>query len=221
MTEEKINVGEISDQEMGVFETMYNCRAMRKLEAEPVPEELLVKLIEAGNQAPSGSNMQRARWIVVRDPDQKKRLAELNKKSVEAYIGPQSGRPTALPHQSADKRQRMLAAVMWQAEHMHQVPALIIACMLFDEEPSALDRARAGGSIWPGIQNVLLAARALGLGAAPTTLGLVDRDAAKAVLGLPSNMEAFCLIPVGYPMGNFGPVTRLPVGKTMQWDRWE
>ena len=115
----------------------------------------------------------------------------------------------------------MLNAVLWQADHMHEIPALIIACMLFDEEPSAADRARAGGSIWPGVQNVLLAARALGLGAAPTTLGLVDREAAKRVLGLPARMEAYCLIPVGYPLGNFGPVTRMPVGETMKWDRWD
>jgi len=206
--------------EMGIFETMYNCRAMRKIKTDEVPEELLLKLVAAGDQAPSGSNLQRARWIVVRDRDQKAALAELNKKSVEAYIGPQAGRPASLPHQSAEKRQRMLSAVLWQAEHMAEIPALIIACMLFDEEPSDLDRARAGGSIWPGVQNVLLAARALGLGAAPTTLGLVDRKAAKAALGLPPEMEAFCLIPVGYPMGNFGPVTRLPVEETMRWDRW-
>ena len=207
--------------EMGVFETLYNCRAMRKLEPDEVPEELLVRLIDAANQAPSGSNMQRARWIVVRDPAQKAALAELNRTSVEAYIGPQSGRAEALPHQSADKRQRMLNAVLWQAEHMAEIPALIIACMLFDEEPSAAARGMAGGSIWPGVQNLLLAARALGLGAAPTTLGLVDRDAAKEVLGLPPEMEAFCLIPVGWPKGNFGPVTRLPVAETLRWDRWE
>ena len=207
--------------EMGIFETLYNCRAMRKIKPDEVPEELLVKLVAAGDQAPSGSNLQRARWIVVRDHDQKAALAELNKKSVEAYIGPQTGRPVSLPHQSAEKRQRMLNAVLWQAEHMAEIPALVIACMLFDEEPSDLDRARAGGSIWPGVQNLLLAARALGLAAAPTTLGLVDRKAAKAVLGLPPEMEAICLIPVGYPMGNFGPVTRLPVEETMRWDRWD
>ena len=206
--------------ELGIFEAMYNCRAMRKLKPDPVPEELLLKLVEAGNQAPSGSNLQRARWIIVRDPDQKAALAKLNKASVDAYIGPQSGRPAALPHQTADKRQRMLNAVIWQAEHMHEIPALIIACYVFDEEVSDLDRARAGGSIWPGVQNVLLAARALELGAAPTTLGLVDREAAKKVLGLPANVEAHCLIPVGYPMGNFGTVTRLPVEETVHWDRW-
>ena len=114
----------------------------------------------------------------------------------------------------------MLQAVLWQAEHLAEVPALIIACFQFDGKVTPNEASRARGSVWPGVQNVLLAARALGLGAAPTTLGLVDRDAAKAVLGLPEDMEAFCLIPVGYPTGNFGPVTRMPVADTMRWDRW-
>jgi nitroreductase len=206
--------------ELGIFKVMYNCRAMRKLKPDPVPEELLVKLIDAANQAPSGSNLQRARWIIVRDAEQKRRLAELNKTAVEAYIGPQSGRAGSLPHQSAEKRQRMLGAVLWQAEHMHELPALVIACFQFDEPVSGGAAGRAGGSIWPGVQNLLLAARALGLGAAPTTLGLADRKAAKQVLGLPDDVEAFCLIPVGYPLGNFGPVTRLAVEDILHWDRW-
>lgn len=211
---------EAANEEIGLFEAMFHCRAMRKIKPDPVPEELLVRLIEAGNQAPSGSNLQRARWIVVRDLEVKSELARLNKIAVEGYIGPLDGSGTALPHQNAGKRQRMIDAVLWQAENLHLIPALIIACMQFDKEVSELERAQAGGSIWPGIQNVLLAARGLGLGAAPTTLGLMDRPAAKGALGLPADMEAFCLIPVGWPMGNFGPVTRLPVKETMRWDHW-
>ncbi len=203
-----------------LFDVMYNCRAMRRLDSKPVPEELLLKLIEAANQAPSGSNMQRARWIIVRDDEQRKRLAALNKTAVEAYVGPQSGRAGALPHQSAEKRQRMLDAVLWQAEHMQEIPALVIACFEFDEPVPAGQAARAGSSLWPGVQNLLLAARALGLGAALTTLGLSDREASREVLGLPDNIEAFGLIPIGYPLGNFGPVTRLPVADTMRWDQW-
>jgi nitroreductase len=205
---------------MELFEAIYNCRAMRRLKPDSVPEATLVQLIEAANQAPSGSNRQGARWIVVRDAEQKAKLAELNRIAVEAYVGPASGRPTALPHQSAEKRARMLRAVLWQAEHMASIPALIIACYQFDAPVDALAAARAGGSVWPAVQNLLLAARALGLGAAPTTLGLSNRAAAKAVLGLPDDMEAFCLIPVGYPMGKFGPVTRLPVADTLRWDHW-
>ncbi len=207
--------------EPGIFEVMYTSRAMRRLKPDPVPEELLLKLADAANQGPSGSNMQGARWIIVRDSEQRAKLAALNKKAVDAYIGPQAGRPGSLPHQPAEKRQRMLEAVLWQAEHMHEIPALIIACMEF---PAAVTGGRGalggGGSIWPSIQNLLLAARALGLGAAPTTLGLADTEASRKILNLPDNVWAYCLIPVGYPMGNFGPLTRLPVQDTVHWDRW-
>jgi len=206
--------------EMGLFEVMYNCRAMRRLDARPVPEELLVKLIDAANQAPSGSNMQNGRWIVVRDPAVKKQLADLNRKGVEAYITPQTGRAEALPHQSAAKRARMLDSVIWQMEHMHEIPALVIACLEFGQKVDAATASRGGGSIWPGVQNLLLAARALGLGAAPTTLGLGDQEAVRETLAMPETMAALCLIPVGYPLGNFGPVTRKPVNEIMRFDRW-
>ncbi len=206
--------------EPGIFEVMYNCRAMRRLENREVPEETLVKLIEAANQAPSGSNMQNGRWIVVRDPETKQKLADLNRASVEAYLGPQIENPGSLAHQSEAKRRRMIEAVVWQMEHMHETPAIVIACMDFGEKVTAEIAARAGGSIWPGVQNLLLAARALGLGAAPTTLGLTDPKAVAEVLNLPESMAAFCLIPVGYPSGNFGPVTRKPVDEIMRFDQW-
>ena len=207
--------------EMGLFEVMYNCRAMRRLKRDPVPEALLLKLVEAGNQAPSGSNQQLARWIVVRDPPVRAALAAMNKEAVQAYIAPGGPRPASVQHQSAAKRERMLAALRWQAEHMQDFPALIVACILFPSEPDGAGRLRAAGSIWPGVQNVLLAARALDLGATPTTLALRDRDRVREVLHMPPTMEAYCLIPVGWPLGRFGPVTRLPVERTMRWDRWD
>ena len=206
--------------EPGIFEIMYNCRAMRRLKPDPVPEELLLKLVDAGNQGPTGSNAQGVRWIIVRDAEQRERLAELNKAAVTRYAAPDSGRAAALPHQASDKRMRMLDAVLWQAENMQDIPALVIACYQF-AQPVAGQSAGAGGSVWPAVQNLLLAARALGLGAAPTTLGLSNRAAARDVLALPDNMEAYCLIPVGYPIGRFGPVTRLPVEQTLRWDRWD
>ena len=83
--------------------------------------------------------------LIVRDPDVRAELARLNKKSVEAYVGPQSSRPTALPHQSSDKRQRMLQSVLWQAENMQNIPALIIACYQFDEPVGPGEASRAGG----------------------------------------------------------------------------
>ncbi len=206
--------------EMGVFDVMYHCRAMRRLKADPVPKDVLVSLVDAANQAPTGSNTQAMRWIVVTGSEQKKELAALNKAAVDAYLALDSPRVRVLPHQTEEQRERQRQAVLWQADHMAEIPALIIACMKFPEPVSSSAAAYGGGSVWPGVQNLLLAARALGLGAAPTTLGLSNREAARAVLGLPNNVEAFALIPVGYPMGKFGPLTRLPVGATMSWDRW-
>ena len=207
-------------EEMGIFETMYNCRAMRRLEKREVPQESLEKLVEAANQAPSGSNTQNARWIIVRDPTVKAELAELNRIGVENYLAPLIDNPGSLPHQPADKRKRMADAVVWQKEHMHEIPALIIACMQFPQSPTPAMIASGNGSIWPGIQNLLLAARALQLGAAPTTLALIDQQAVAKVLNLPETMATYCLIPVGYPLGNFGPVTRKPLSEIMRYDQW-
>ena len=205
-------------EELGIFEVMYNCRAMRRLKPDPVPEELLLKLAHAGNHAPTGSNVQNVRWLIVRDPETKRLLAEENRKHITAYMA--ADPVVELPHHPQEKRDRMREAVVWQMEHMHEIPALVIACLEFPEPHSDAARAGGGGYVWPAVQNVLLAARALGLGATPTTLGLRDRDRVKEILGLPETAEAYCLVPVGYPMGNFGPVTRLPVEETVHWDQW-
>lgn len=207
-------------ESMDLFEAMYNCRAMRRIEPREVPEEMLLKLIDAANQAPSGSNMQNGRWLIVRDPEVKKALADLNRKGVEAYIQPMLDKPAGLPHQSVDKRTRMAEAVVWQMDHMHEIPALVIAFLEFGVKVNGADAQRGGGSIWPGVQNLLLAARSLGLGAAPTTLALGDQDVVRQILGLPDTMAALCLIPVGYPMGKFGPVSRKPVEEIVRFDRW-
>ncbi len=205
-------------EEMGIFEVMFNCRAMRRLKPDPIPEELLKKLVDAGNHAPTGSNVQNVRWVVVRDPETKRLLAEENRKHITAYMA--ADPVVELPHHSQAKRDRMREAVVWQMEHMHEIPALVIACLEFPEPQSDAARAGGGGYVWPAVQNVLLAARALGLGATPTTLGLRDRARVKEILGLPETADAYCLVPVGYPMGNFGPVTRLPVEETLHWDQW-
>lgn len=205
-------------EEPGLFEVMYTCRAMRRIKPDPVPEDLLLKLADAGNHGPTGSNVQNVRWVIVRDAGRKRLLAEQNRKHLSAYLA--ADRVEELPHHPKAKRDRMREAVVWQMDHMHEIPALVIACLEFSEAQADPTRAGGGGYVWPAVQNVLLAARGLGLGAAPTTLGLRDRAAIKEILGLPQTVEAYCLIPVGYPMGNFGPVTRLPVADTVHWDRW-
>jgi nitroreductase len=200
--------------EMGVFDTIYHMRAMRRLKPDPVPEEMLLKLIDAANQAPSASNRQNARWIVVRDPAQKARIADINRKAIEG-VRVASGAPAPEPGAG-------LSAGEYQAAHLQEYPALIFACvdLTTEREDNFLTGSRVGGSVWPGVQNLLLSARALGLGATPTTRVLRERDAVREALQLPPHYEALCMIPVGFPMGRFGPVTRQPIGEIMRWDRW-
>lgn len=201
--------------EMTLSDVIYNCRAMRRLKTDEVPEALLLKLVSAANQAPSGSNSQKSRWLVVRDPLQKQKLADLNRKHAEPYIAPQRNNP------ADGKQKRLLDAVVWQIDHMHKIPALIVACFDYGEKVEGLGVYRQAGSVWPGVQNLLLTARSLGLGAAPTTLALRDQDAVREALGLPETFAALCMIPVGYPLGKFGPVTRRPLEEIMRFDRWD
>ena len=206
-------------EQMGLFETMYSCRAMRRLRPDPVPEEQLLRLIDAANQAPSGRNFQRGRWIIVRDDRQKQRVAELNRRASEESASEQAAHTEPLPHHDVDKRRRMWEAVLWQSAHMHEAPAIIVACAVLDH--AGQDPNRYASSIWPGIQNLLLAARATGLGAVPTTYALRFRDELHEVLGLPDDVAAQAIIPVGFPNGNFGPVTRRPAHEIAMFDRWD
>ncbi|MEX0941690.1 MAG: nitroreductase family protein [Pseudomonadales bacterium] len=191
------------------LEIIYNCRAMRRIKPEPVPEELLVKLVDAANQGPTASNAQPGRWIIVTDPGIKMKLADLNRSAVDK----------SYPAQSVEAPK---SAFRWQYEHMQDIPVLIVACV--SRRGGAPDTfyagVTAGGSIWPSVQNLLLTARALGLGACPTTLPLQDRAAAKAVLNMPEHVEPICMIPVGYPKGKFGPVKRRPLEQIVHWDGW-
>jgi len=206
--------------EFSLDEALYNCRAMRRLKTDEVPEESLISLVDAARQAPSGSNTQNSRWIVVRDPAIKRQLAEQNRKNAEPYIKPQLQGDLGTRQLSPEKHRRLLNAVVWQIEHMHEIPALIVACFDYPERVEGLGVYRSAGSVWPGIQNLLLKARALGLGATPTTLALRDQGAIREILRLPQTFAALCLIPVGYPLGNFGPVRRRPLAEIMRFDSW-
>ena len=138
------------NRKIGLFDAMRTMRAMRRLKTDPVPDELIREIIEAGTCAPSGGDAQHWRFIVVKDPAIKQQL------------------------QSRD----------------------------------------------PAVQNMLLAARALGLGATLTTRHLLYAREVDQILGLPPEAKTFAIIPIGYPLGNFGPLSRAPVEQVTFLDRW-
>jgi nitroreductase len=193
---------------MELQDAIHNCRAMRRITPDPVDGELIVQLLDSANQGPSASNRQHDRWMVLTDPDPRLAMAELNRAAISGSYGP-------LPEGEKE------TAFEWQFHNLEHIPVHIVACLKLDEyNDSFHGGVAAGGSIWGKVQNLLLAARELGLGACPTTLPLQPRDVAKATLGLPDDIEPFCLIPVGYPVGNFGSVTRKPLDWIVHWNTW-
>jgi nitroreductase len=217
--------------EPGIFEVMYSLRSMRHLKADPVPEATVWRVLEAAIQAPSGGNSQPWRFVVVQDAGHKRFVQERYKRAMDLYLQANleaaSRRPPS-PPEAAARQMRTARAALHLAEHLHEAPVLLLACLMPRDLPLPSDpkvRARVAdarsASIYPAVQNVLLACRALGLGATLTTLHLLHEDEIKTRLGIPPEVETAALIPIGYPVGKFGPVTRAPVQEVTFWDGWE
>ncbi|CAB4549038.1 unannotated protein [freshwater metagenome] len=229
-----------------LLQVMATMRAMRRLKPDPVPREVLLELVRAATWAPSGSDAQHYGFVVVTDRAQMAELAELWRDVVDTYTKLMG---TVVPGTDDERHARMADALRYQAEHFHETPALIAACYqrsspglstLLDVRGNvALARslgptklrhlaagARAAGglgeasSIYPAVQNLLLAARAHGLGATLTIWHLFREADFRRVLGVPKDHGIYALVPVGYPVGRFGPVRRRAVEDVVHWERW-
>ena len=189
-----------------LFEIIRTTRSMRRLKPDPVPNDLIRKILEAGVCAPSGGNMQHWRFLVVRDAELKRRVGAYYKRAWDERVAPRyrSGEPP--PGMRREQFLRLLAAAEYLAAHLQEAPVWIIPCLEGGSPTRTSD-----SSIYPAVQNMLLAARALGLGATLTTLHLQFEKEAETTLGLPPNVHSYALLPIGYPMGRFGPVRRVPL----------
>ena len=198
-----------------LFEIMRTTRSMRRLKPDPVPNELVRKILEAAVCAPSGGNMQRWRFLVLRDAGVKQAVGAYYRRAWDEIVAPRYRAGEPAPGTSRERFLRMLDAAEHLAAHIHEAPVLIVPCL------QGISPTRtAGSSIYPAVQNILLAARALGLGATLTTLHLNFEKEAEAALGLPADWHSYALIPIGYPLGNFGPVRRTALSDVVFADRW-
>ncbi len=205
--------------ENDLFEIMRTTRAMRRLKPDPVPDELIRKILEAGNCAPNGGNTQRWRFLVVKDPAIKAAIQPYYRRAFDEVRNPDHLASVAdEAGEAAARKQRQHAAVEYLTDHFHEAPVWIVAC-LEDSGGAPVERAR-GASIYPAVMNMLLAARALGLGATLTTRHLFYEKEAEEILGLPANVHSYAILPIGYPMGRFGPVGRGPLAEVVYQDRW-
>ena len=199
--------------EAPLFEILHSTRAMRRLKPDPVPDELVEQILEAALAAPCGGNRQNWGFIVVRDADIKRQIQILYQRAFDDVIGPRYATSVPPPGVTREQYDRQHHAVAYLTEHFHEAPVWIVACLDFrtSERPSgpeAKPNYASGASIYPAVQNMLLAARALGLGATLTTRHLTHGEEADAILRLPSGVYSYAIVPIGFPMGRFGPVRR-------------
>ena len=200
-----------------LIEIIGSTRAMRRLKPDPVPDELVRKILEAGVCAASGGNNQRWRFMVVKDRSIKEQVQRWYQKAFDEVVGPRYRNSEPPPGSSPGRYRRQHDAVEYLTEHYHEAPIWIVACQ--DDGEAAPSRS-SGASIYPAVQNMLLMARALGLGATLTTRHLRHEREVEEILGLPPGVHSYAILPIGYPMGNFGPVRRGPLSDVVFQDKW-
>jgi nitroreductase len=202
-------------------ELLTTTRAVRKrLDlTRPVPREVILDCIRISQQAPTGSNAQTWRWVVVADPAKKRALADIYREVSAPYFTQAVEQAKA---SGAAQTSRVFDSATYMADHMHEAPLLVIPCLIGRPQgDSAAAWAGFFASIYPAVWNFNLALRARGLGAVLTTLHLLREKDAAAVLGIPDNVTQAAMLPVGYTVGDtFRPADRPPPETITAFDQW-
>ena len=189
---------------MSLGEAMFTQRAIRRLKPDPVSEEDLKTLMDAASKAPSSRNSQSARFLVVRDRDRLRRFGELYREAWWAK------RPAGWTPEGVPEGDLHLSA-MRLADAMKDAPLVVLAVSTSPGQAN---------SVLPAVQNLMLAARALGIGSVLTTLHAQVADRIHELFKIPPEAEVHCCIPLGYPEGRFGTTTRRPTSETTYYEEW-
>jgi nitroreductase len=188
-------------------------RAVRKrLDlTRPVPREVVLECLRLAIQAPTGSNAQRWRWLVVTDPDTRSAIAELYRNP------PRNDLPSTEPVvEVTGQQRRVMESARYLTQHIHEVPVLVVPCI-----ENAGGAAGWAPSIYPAVWSLQLALRSRGLGSCITTVHLFRKEEAAELLGVPDGFVQACLLPVAYYTGDdFQPAVRRPIEEITFWDRW-
>ena len=197
-------------------------RAVRKrLDLDrPVPREVILQCLELAVQAPTGSNSQNWRWIVVDDAGKRAALAELYRTAGRGYLTSAAADAAA---QGNGQTARVMESALWLADNMDKVPVLVIPCVEGRPPENAPPAVNVGyyGSIFPAVWNFQLALRARGLGSTLTTLHLIDERAVAELLEIPDNIQQVAMLPVAYTKGtDFKRAARPPVSEITHWNGW-
>ncbi|HSG90297.1 MAG TPA: nitroreductase family protein [Pseudomonadales bacterium] len=211
---------------MDLYAAMSTLRAVRRLRPDPIPEATVARLLQAATWAPTGGNVQPWRMVAVSGAEPKATLGRLYEARWRAYAAHSRERVADADEAVRAATHKALDAGDYLAAHLHEAPLIAVFC--FDPRRMAItdiDQDRptvvGGGSVYPAVQNFLLAARAEGLGCVLTTLLCYDEPEVKALLGIPGPWGTCAHVPVGWPVrGGHGPITRRPVADMVYRDHW-
>lgn len=209
-----------------LYEALCTCRAVRRLRPDPVPDDVLARVLRAATCAPSGGNAQPWRVVVVREAERKRALGELFRATWQTYSQPGREAMARLPEATRARGERAMAAGDELAAHFAEVPVVLA----WVHDPRMLRRAGEeatqphflyGGSLYPAIHNLLLACRAEGLGGVLTTMTWRCEDEIRALLEVPEPWRLHALVPIGYPRGGgHGPLARKPLESMVFGERF-
>jgi nitroreductase len=209
-----------------VYEAMSTLRAVRRLKPDPIPTAVLERVLQAATWAPTGANRQPWRIILVTDPAPKKALGELYSASWYQYANVHQAHIGDVPEAVRAREMRTLAAGNYLADHFHETPAIAVFC--FNPKNMAITDAKldrisvvGGGSIYPAVQNLLLACRAEGLGCVLTTLLCQHEPKVREILGIPDPWGTAAAVPMGYPVATgHGPIRRRATKDLVYANHW-
>ena len=187
--------------------------------SRPVEREVVLDCIRLSQQAPTGSNSQGWRWVVVTDPDKRAELARLYGETASEYLA-----QAAEQLDQADRQtRRVYTSALWLVEHLAEVPVHVIPCVdgRIAQDASNFAAASLYGSIFPAVWSFQLALRSRGLGSTLTTLHLGREAEAAKLLGIPESVSQAALLPVAYTRGtDFKPASRPPPEAITAWNSW-
>jgi nitroreductase len=186
---------------------------MRYLRADPVSEELIVRAVEGATCASSPGNCQGWDFVVVRDVPQRAQVAEAIRSAVLPVMPP-------VPEGGDPVRRRMLAGAHHLLDDLGRVPVWIFVCGAPVYPPGAPSADWIPATLYPAAQNLIVAARALGIGSVFTAYHTLAEKRLRVLLGLPESVRIGVTVALGWPARPFGRVKRRPVGEVLHWDRW-
>jgi nitroreductase len=209
-----------------LYDALMTTRAMRRFSDEPVTDEEIGRILAAAVQAPSGGNIQPYQFLVVTDPERKAAIGDIYRRAYDRYEPAVLALIPPFKDEKAQRQhERSWAASRHLAETVGEAPAMVLVLMprismTIADDLGAMDVGSPYASVYPAVENLILAARSMGIGTVLTTVFRMYEDEVRAVCAIPDRYEIAALLPLGRPTGTWGVAPRRPAASLTSWNEF-